>query len=289
MKKLYTLIATAAVCLSANAQLYFVGNGDSLAWAPEAPLEVIAKDGLYTVEITNLKQWKMSTAKGDWDTFNAAALQAAGCDKEENLGKDLALTVTDADNYTPWAGDYKLVVKEDLSSMVLTTTTPKPTGAAALYLRGGMNGWGTDDLWKMTTLDEGKTYFFNCTAEAGTTIPTATEFKIADADWANYNYGAGDQVYAFDEAQTWFFNGGNSVMGEDYNGTIMVVPFENTKEGANVTFFPTIKDWAAVNTIEVENNAAPVYYNLQGVRVNNPAKGLYIIRRGNDVTKAFVK
>lgn len=38
------------------------------------------------------------------------------------------------------------------------------------------------------------------------------------------------------------------------------------------------------------NNAPAVYYNLQGVRVNNPAKGgLYIIRQGDKTVKAVIR
>ncbi len=44
------------------------------------------------------------------------------------------------------------------------------------------------------------------------------------------------------------------------------------------------------NVIEDTNDDAPVeYYNLQGVRVQNPANGLYIKRQGNKVTKVIVR
>jgi hypothetical protein len=45
---------------------------------------------------------------------------------------------------------------------------------------------------------------------------------------------------------------------------------------------------AGVEGIDVET-AAPVYYNLQGVEVANPQNGLYIVKRGNKVTKQLVK
>ena len=45
----------------------------------------------------------------------------------------------------------------------------------------------------------------------------------------------------------------------------------------------------AVEGIEVEENAAPVYYNLQGVRVAEPTNGLYIVVRGDKVVKELVK
>lgn len=45
---------------------------------------------------------------------------------------------------------------------------------------------------------------------------------------------------------------------------------------------------SGIAAIAAEN--APVeYFNLQGVRVDNPANGLYIRRQGNNVTKVIVK
>ena len=51
----------------------------------------------------------------------------------------------------------------------------------------------------------------------------------------------------------------------------------------------TITTSSAVEGVEVEENVAPVYYNLQGVRVDAPANGLYIVVRGNKVAKELVK
>ena len=49
--------------------------------------------------------------------------------------------------------------------------------------------------------------------------------------------------------------------------------------------------WLGVEQVKVANDEdAPIeYYNLQGVRVDNPAAGLYIRRQGNTVTKVLVK
>ena len=46
-----------------------------------------------------------------------------------------------------------------------------------------------------------------------------------------------------------------------------------------------------VNNIELDASAdgAPVYFNLQGVRVEKPEAGIYIVRRGNKVSKEVVK
>ena len=44
-----------------------------------------------------------------------------------------------------------------------------------------------------------------------------------------------------------------------------------------------------VDAAVVETEAPAVYYNLQGVQVANPENGLYIVRRGNQVTKELIR
>ena len=45
-----------------------------------------------------------------------------------------------------------------------------------------------------------------------------------------------------------------------------------------------------LDAIDADNfDLNPVYYNLQGVRVDNPSAGLYIVRRGNAITKEIVR
>lgn len=44
-----------------------------------------------------------------------------------------------------------------------------------------------------------------------------------------------------------------------------------------------------VEGIEADINAAPVYYDLQGRRVDNPSNGLYIVKKGSKVSKEFVR
>lgn len=44
---------------------------------------------------------------------------------------------------------------------------------------------------------------------------------------------------------------------------------------------------AGVEGIAVDENAPVEYYNLQGVRVANPDKGIYIVKQGNKVTKVI--
>lgn len=43
----------------------------------------------------------------------------------------------------------------------------------------------------------------------------------------------------------------------------------------------------SVAGIEIDENVAPVYYNMQGVRVDNPENGLFIEVRGNKSAKVI--
>lgn len=45
---------------------------------------------------------------------------------------------------------------------------------------------------------------------------------------------------------------------------------------------------ASVDNVAADN-AAPVYYNLQGVQVANPSNGIFIVRKGNTVSKQIIK
>ena len=61
-------------------------------------------------------------------------------------------------------------------------------------------------------------------------------------------------------------------------------------KGANMLariFFPSIE--TGVNKVAVDAAAPVEYFNLQGVRVENPSAGLFIRRQGNAATKVLIK
>ena len=47
----------------------------------------------------------------------------------------------------------------------------------------------------------------------------------------------------------------------------------------------------SIESVEMVEDAdvAPVYYNLQGVQVTNPENGIYIVKRGNKITKEYIR
>lgn len=81
-------------------------------------------------------------------------------------------------------------------------------------------------------------------------------------------------VEATDQEQTFIFNN-NAGAQEDVEGSYIIDGDLYLKAGVSST----------LGNIAVDDNAAPEYYNLQGIRVVNPVNGVFICRQGSKVTK----
>lgn len=63
-----------------------------------------------------------------------------------------------------------------------------------------------------------------------------------------------------------------------------------TVAAEGVTYTQCGNEFSGINDVVIDNANAPVeYYNIQGIRVDNPVNGLYIRRQGSDVSKVLVK
>ena len=91
--------------------------------------------------------------------------------------------------------------------------------------------------------------------------------------------------------KTWTPASAASAMMREAAKGVESVTFKPT----GTTHFATVtvnyeRPTTGVGSVVVDDANAPVeYYNLQGVRVENPANGLYIRRQGNNVSKVFVR
>jgi len=87
----------------------------------------------------------------------------------------------------------------------------------------------------------------------------------------------------------------NIFKASDYNEAILYIP-KGTSGKFLITspwmYFRNIQeiDFAGIDGVESDEcGDAPVeYYNLQGIRVENPESGLYIRRQGNKSTKVYI-
>ena len=89
-------------------------------------------------------------------------------------------------------------------------------------------------------------------------------------------------------------NNGTNYDMPSYNYSIIVLPSSDATQFTfnNTSFVQDIIP-ASINEIaaDIDNSNAPVeYYNLQGIRISEPAAGTIVIRRqGTDIKKILVK
>ena len=167
--------------------------------------------------------------------------------------------------------------------MNITGTMSDATYPEALYLVGTFNGWVTNDAaYKMNREGDTGKYVIN-----GVNIASGEQLKVCTGSWAN-NWGSsmeGETLpigYEFVPS----YNGQNYMLGEDLvNATIEFVYNIDDIEVASMTI---TNGSSGVDGI-YSNDSEAKYYNMQGVRVMNPDNGIYIVKRGNQVTKEVIR
>lgn len=264
-------------------------------WVPESATEFTFENGVYVLDLDvtdTQREFKISTAKGTWDDFNAGVLGIAEGESytTQYLTKDVPATLYAGgkDNIgLPWAGLWTITVDLTTNTIVATTETSNPGNPAELYVIGWVNGeqWSPSNGEVLEQIADGVYKNTNVFINGGPTTGTAY-FSIAQAlgTWDDVNaktrYGAStnDEAIVMNTATAMTTNGNNAWTIETGNYSIEV----NIN---NMTII--VSEATGIESIEVENADAPaVYYNLQGIEVENPAEGnIYIKVAGGKATK----
>lgn len=160
-------------------ELYAVGGHQG--WDPAAPTVITkGEDGKWTWAITpDIKEFKLSTAKGSWPEFNAGAISVEG----GVLTPGEHALVSWTGNSSIATGNWTLAF--DLDAMTVNVSGEEVFTAPELYLRGEASEWNCEPEYKMTT--------DGAVAENGTVKYTWTgaytgKVKIGNADWS-YSFG----------------------------------------------------------------------------------------------------
>ncbi|MCH5234545.1 MAG: hypothetical protein J1E16_04565 [Muribaculaceae bacterium] len=268
--------------------LYIVGkniNGEE-DW--DKGEEMTYADGVYTWSGDVLG----SGFKINNGTWAAEYNIGAASDASLELGKAFPVVAAEDSgniNFDGFDAVEDVTVVYDPKAMTVTVTgdavvAPEPENIV-LYVRGSMNEWGTTDEMEQDPQNENiYTYSF-------ANLAAGAEFKIADADWGKYNYGGTAMEVYSDKpgVQTLVYNGGNLKVSNWAEVGAMELTFnletlELTVVGPDQPKAPTV----GVNSINAAEGEVE-YYNLQGVKVANPDKGIYIIRQGNTTKKAVIR
>lgn len=258
--------------------VYLVGyNG---TWDPAAPLEIAGENGVYTmeaVEFTNT-EFKLSTAKGTWDEFNAGA-KAIVDNATVQVGTAANLTASDANIVIAVAGTYDVTVDLANNTITLTGVVSYPEEIYAIGNVGGYN-WSTSE--GIAIAHEGDGVYkgkvvVNDSGDGNGYFQFATTLG---ADWdavnAGTRYGAltANEAVVFDTAISMT----NNWAGGTQSWMIKAGEFEMVVDIVNCTV--TISDLTdGIESINADDaNAPAVYYNLQGVEVENPEAGNVYIK-----------
>lgn len=128
-----------------------------------------------------------------------------------------------------------------------------------------------EDLKSCNYLEFVKVSGVNCSLDAGKT--------------KNYTISNGTTTFAI-------YNQFNIEMPElDTNKTYDIVGFVSSYNG-NAQFQPISvveNSSSAIDEIGVDENAPVEYFNLQGIRVENPENGIFVRRQGSNVSKVVIR
>lgn len=296
MKHSYRIFAMAAVVsaavatASAQDPVYITGNvpGLTATWNPEEPSTLTYADGVYTYDMTGAKQgqaFKLSTAKGDWTVFNAAAFGMADDNSNYTLPLNTAVTWKEdkcGNMVVPATGDFKLVVNMDAKTLELQGEGTY-TDVFEIYVLGDASEWKANDAYKFNFVEK------NASGENvyELTLPNGLlgEFKVATADWNAVNYGVYDKSMEVGQTTELRYNANN--ISSAITESIKLTFYHNLD--SNQSSWLKVDRYSGIGDIDAEAAATPVFYNLQGVRVDRPANGVYIKVAGDKVSKVFVK
>lgn len=161
--------------------LYIVGNSESIGnWDSNNAVEFTDNHTEYTITLDeNVTAFKISTNKGDLETFNNGNLTPNAA--ITNGGKVNLIADKDGENIVlPWAGVWNISVASDLSTLTATTSTPRP-----LYIVGNseaIGAWNPNNAVEIAN---------NGTNYSITLDEDVTAFKISTGkgDWGVFDAG----------------------------------------------------------------------------------------------------
>lgn len=117
------------------------------------------------------------------------------------------------------------------------------------------------------------------------TSPTEYHWFLGKPDFDEEGNLVGEELYIDDE---YTLENGVTTFNKSFDGVMCVMTNEAFPKLYLYTQLLDVK--SGVEAVRVDGNEEPVYYNLSGIRVDNPATGnVYIVRRGAKATKELVR
>lgn len=278
MKKFLLSVAAVAMTLSANAaEVKLVGGFNG--WSAETALAFEEKDGAYVLEVESLLP--------DFKILEDGAY--LGSETPLTLGEALTLgdtgmggNIVFADAELKAVANATLVYKLEDKTLTVTGEQGEVSITYAVHGNFFAADWTSVDM----KLVEGAWVVAfealeNASGEFGIKeltdgAQTAWYSAPKTADYITITGAASDLLCATSDNTNFKVDG--------LSGT-----WTFKFDAENLTLSVVEGDQTGIAAVEAADNAAAVYYNLNGVRVANPQNGLFIKKQGNVVTKVIVK
>ena len=145
-----------------------------------------------------------------------------------------------------------------------------------LFFVGEVNDWQFLDEYKMSV--EGNIYTYTTGVVRG-----GISFKLSDRNWKNA-YTTRDRDMTSGKTYEVVTGDGlpDMAFSSDIEDAELVLDIENKTL--------SVRGTAGVDNVSADFDDVPAeYFTISGVKVTNPAPGLYIVRRGAKVTKEYIR
>lgn len=290
MKKLLVLAAAAiAGCMSVSAEvatsLFLIGEPAG-GWDTSKGIEMTkTSDGVFEidVELPGTQSFgfvKSLNSSGDWTAFNSCRYTPAERGQVPVIGDNEMLYTGDDSNDYSWdlgAGKYHFTVNTNTMKFILSADGELPPAPAVdLYFTGEVNNWSFPEEYKLSV--DGNVYTYTTGVIRG-----GLPFKISANNWNPAYTSKNEQMLPGNVYDVTTGDGlANMAFAEDVEDAVLILDTEARTL--------TVKGTTGIDDVAADAENAPAeYFNLQGVRVAEPAAGLYLVRRAGKVEKVLVK
>lgn len=264
-------------------RVWMVGNLAPLPWNPTSGIELTSTDGVFKNSFNEENSGSfcftlsLSDDKNNWNAMNDYRFGASIGGAAIVEGTEMAVVYYNEGSYNYAGGkEYKFTL--DTNNMTLEFEGEWQCPVSNLYILGAHNGWGeqaTSEAHEFTKdADAEHIHTLNISS-----LPAGTEFKLAQRDWTK-SYSTGRTDMAVGQEYPLYDNSGNMSFASALQNVRLTADLKNMTLKAQD--LPTlVEETVATGAVE--------YFDLQGRRVLNPGKGLYIVRQGSKVTKQLLK
>ncbi len=282
MKKFYALAFGVCAAIAANAQTVVSLAGGFNGWSADANPMAETSTGVYETDIPELlTDFKVVVNDG-------TAVQWLGSSEKLTPGTPLFVENIEGGPNVNFADGVMALtnahVKYELGSSMLTITGT----AADVNISYGIHGSFATGDWATTPMTKGEDGMWRVTFTDLAPMATPGEFGIKEMD------DKGNQL-------SWIAAGVAGVVISDEMEDIELTKTNTQNLAVSLTgdytfiynaeeMLLTVTKAAGINDIAAEvAEGEAEYFNLQGVRVMEPAAGLYLVRKAGKVSKVIVK